>query len=236
MKLTRKFWPLVSCLIIGFVFTDLAAASKEEEDLFVHPFFAHMSLADPAGTASFRLTGIHAKSAESTGADFAAHIEAGILPRVGIHIRNDAVKREPYSEVMLMYNLWTTQDESYGLSAFGQLSIPTGSEVDDYKGLFGAAVKATLAPVMVFNGNVHYDPKDDMAEWENAFVFRASPFLYPILEVRGESNKGADSAYLLPGIKFRVRENQTIGAGFQFAMTDSREYDNEVFLQYGVEF
>jgi hypothetical protein len=70
-----------------------AESSGEEEqgDLFVHPFFAHMSLADPVGEASFRFTGMQRRDESGTFADFGLHIEAGLLPRLGIHIRSDAL-------------------------------------------------------------------------------------------------------------------------------------------------
>ncbi|MEO8460868.1 MAG: hypothetical protein ABI451_10085, partial [Dokdonella sp.] len=42
------------------------AKAPEHDDVFVHPFFAHMSLADPLGTASFRFTGIHYQTNEGT--------------------------------------------------------------------------------------------------------------------------------------------------------------------------
>jgi hypothetical protein len=215
-----------------------AGGSDADEDLFVHPFFAHMSLADPVGTASFRFTALHRKIDEGDSkGDFAAHIEAGLLPNLGIHIRNDAVREESYSEVMLMYNTYVAPDHNFGTSIFGQVSIPTGEDVDnDYKGLFGFGIYKALPPVVAFNGNMHYNPEDNMAEYEGAFVFRASDFLYPVFEVRGEITEDYTSAYILPGLKFRVRENQTIGAGVQIGVSNTREYDNEILLQYGVEF
>lgn len=197
-----------------------------------------MSLADPVGTASFRFTAIQRKISEGeTKGDFAGHIEAGLLPNLGIHIRNDAVRQEPYSEVMLMYNTFVSPSGNFGTSIFGQVSIPTGEEVDnDYNGLFGFAIYKAIEPVVAINANIHYNPEDTMAEYESAFVFRASEFLYPVFEVRGEITEDYTSAYVLPGLKFRTRENQTIGAGVQIGVSNTREYDNELLLQYGVEF
>jgi hypothetical protein len=39
--------------------------------------------------------------------------------------------------------------------------------------------------------------------------------LYPIIEARGEIMPDGTSLYVLPAIKFRIQENQTIGTGFQ---------------------
>jgi hypothetical protein len=237
---------IVQALVIGVACLVLSAEAFGREnsgaetagDLFVHPFFSHMALADPVGEASFRFTGIQMKlDRDRSEGDFGLHIEAGLLPNLGIHIRNDAVRHEPYSEVMLMYNAWVSEDERFGVSGFGQVSIPTGEDVGDvYKGLFGAGLRCSFPPLVVFNGDIHYDPKDNMAEYEGSFVLRASEMLYPILEARGEITEDATSLYLLPGLKFRIRENQTIGAGFQIAASDEREYDTEALLQYGVEY
>jgi len=211
--------------------------NNTEEDLFVHPFFAHMALADEAGTVSFRFSGLQFRNGTEVNNDFAYHIEAGLLPRLGIHFRSDGIKEESYSEMMLMYNLFTTDKENFGISLFGQLSIPTGSvESNTYKGLFGFGIKEALPPVVVFNGDLHYDPKDNMAEYEGSFVFRASKLFYPIIEGGGEITGEGTSFYLLPGIKFRVEENQTIGIGFKEAVTSNREYDTLGVLQYGIEF
>ena len=207
------------------------------KDMFVHPFFAHMGIADDPGTVSFRLSGLQFREGTNLTNDFAYHIEAGLVPNLGIHLRSDGVKHESYSEMMLMYNVFTTDNENFGISVFGQVSIPTGSvESNTYKGLFGLGIKQALPPVVVFNGDIHYNPKDNMAEYEASFVFRASKLFYPIIEGGGEITSDFTSFYLLPGIKFRIQENQTIGLGFKGAITTEREYDILTVLQYGIEF
>jgi len=211
--------------------------NDEHSDIFVHPFFSHMALADKPGEVSFRFTGIQRRVRENLSNDFGLHIEAGLLPGLGLHLRTDGIKNETFSEAMLMYNVVTTDNENFGISIFGQLSIPTGSiKSNTYKGLFGVGIKKAFPSFVVFNGDIHYDPKDDMAEYEASFVFKASELLYPIIETRGEITPDGTSVYLLPAIKFRVQENQTIGAGFQLALVDEREYDVEAVLQYGIEF
>jgi hypothetical protein len=230
----RRIFYIVAVLMLSVGYT---YADGGKEDLFVHPFFAHMALADPVGEASFRFTGIERREGSATNGDFGLHIEAGLLPGLGIHIRNDAIKSEPFSEVMLMYNVFTTADQNFGASVFGQLSIPTGKEESSntYKGLFGVGIKEALPPITVFNGDIHYDPKDKMAEYEGSLVFRASDILYPIIEARGEITSTGTSAYLLPALKFRIGEHQTIGTGFQIGATNQREYDVEALLQYAFE-
>lgn len=210
---------------------------QEHKDLFVHPFFAHMALADDPGTVSFRFSGLQFREGNTLTNDFAYHIEAGLIPNLGIHLRSDGVKHESYSEMMLMYNVFTTENENFGISIFGQVSIPTGSiESNTYKGLFGIGIKQALPPYFVFNGDLHYDAKDKMAEYEGSIVFRASGLFYPIIEGGGEITSSGTTFYLLPGIKFRIKDNQTIGLGFKGAITKDREYDVLTVLQYGIEF
>jgi len=216
---------------------EVEAITHEHSDIFVHPFFSHMALADKPGEASFRFTGIQRKEGQNLSNDFGLHIEAGLLPGLGLHLRTDGIKNETFSEAMLMYNVFTSDNENFGISIFGQLSIPTGKMSNNiYKGLFGVGIKKAFPSFVVFNGDIHYDPKDDMAEYEASFVFKASELLYPIIETRGEITRNGTSVYLLPAIKFRIQENQTIGTGFQIALVDEREYDVEAVLQYGIEF
>ncbi len=223
--------------VMGQKVEDKQIVSGEHEDLFVHPFLAHMSLADPVGEVSFRFTAEQFRDENGPSADLGLHIEAGLFPNLGIHIRNDAFKHSPYTEVMLMYNVVTSHKKNFGVSIFGQVSIPTGDiSTNTYKGLFGVGLKAAFPPIAVFNGNIHYDPEDNMAEYEGSFVFRGSELLYPIIEGRGEITKVGTSLYILPALKFRIQKNQTIGTGFQFAVSKEREYDVEVLVQYGIEF
>lgn len=185
----------------------------------------------------FSFSGLRFREGINLSNDFAYHIEAGLAPNFGIQLRRDGVKREGYSEIMLMYNAFTTENKNFGISLFGQVSIPTGSvESNTYKGLFGFGIKQALPPIVVFDGDMHYDPKDNMAEYEASFVFRASQLFYPIIEGGCEITSDFTSFYLMPGIKFRIQENQTIGLGFKGAVTKEREYDVLSVLQYGIEF
>jgi hypothetical protein len=213
------------------------AHAQGEPDVFVHPFFSHMALADPVGAVSFRFTGMERRDGDLVGGDVGLHIEAGLLPRLGLHLRSDGIRSEAFSEVMLMYNAFTTADENFGVSVFGQVSLPTGpgASPGTYKGLVGVGIKKALPPVVVFNGDIHYDPKDRMAEYEGSLVFKVSPLLFPIIEVRGEITPSGTSAYVLPALKFRIGAHQDIGVGFQIAATPMREYDMKAVLQYGFE-
>ncbi len=248
----RLLIPFVIAVVLSFTVTQNISGQSNDSnnamvkssvtevegmDFFVHPFLSHMALADPPGEVSFRLNGIQIRSGENLTTDFGYHIEAGIVKNLGIHLRSDGVKSSQFSEIMLMYNVLTDKTGDNGVSVFGQLSIPTGSiQANTYKKLLGIGFKTTLYPLFVFNGDVHYDFKDKMAEYEGSLVFKATDLIYPILEARGEITEENTSLYLLPAINFRIQENQTIGLGFQIAVVDEREYDVQSLIQYGIEF
>jgi hypothetical protein len=134
-----------------------------------------MALPDKPGEVSFRFTGIQRRVGENISNDLGLHIEAGLLPGLGLHLRTDGIKNEEFSEAMFMYQVFTTKNENFGVSIFGQVSVLTGPvETNTYKGLFGLGIKEALPPVVVFNGDIHYDPKDNMAEYVGSFLFKAS--------------------------------------------------------------
>lgn len=209
-----------------------SAISGEETEMFVHPFLAHMGLPDAPNEVSVRLTGIKTRlEGGDTQSDFSFHIEAGLVKNLGIHLRSDGINHEEYSEVMLQYALLKDSEMKNGISIFGQVSIPTGTvKTNTYKGLFGGSYTLTAGDIAVLNGNVHYDPKDKMAEYEDAFVFRRNELIFPIFEIRGHITSDYVSAYLLPGIKFRASKNYAFGVGVQAAVSDTREYDEQALF------
>ncbi len=131
---------ICSVLLIGIV-KPLAAQENDESkmtDMFVHPFLAHMALPDKPGEMSLRLTAFQQRIGSTVGQDLVVHIEAGLLPGLGLHIRSDGIKTSPYSEVMVMYSFLHDATYTNGLSVFGQVSIPTGpAKCNSLKYLFG---------------------------------------------------------------------------------------------------
>jgi len=229
---------ILSILIIGSHFV-LAQEKKEAgmKDMFVHPFLAHMALPDRPGEVSLRLSPFQQRLGATTSSDVAFHVEAGLFSNVGLHARNDALKSSPYSEVMLMYSFLHDAGLSRGISVFGQISIPTGPiESNTYKGLFGVSVRETIPELLVVDANVHIDLKDKMAEYESAFVFKASEIFYPIIEIRGEATEEETTVYSLIGLKFRVADEIGWGFGVQLPISDAREYDTQMLSTFGIAF
>jgi hypothetical protein len=211
---------------------------KEMADMFVHPFLTHMALPDPPGTMSLRVTGFQQRTDSTVVQDMALHIEVGLLPGLGLHIRTDGIKTSPYSEVMLMYSFLHDASYNNGLSVFGQISIPTGPGVKSnaLKYLFGFSGRLTAPKILVIDANMHINLADKMAEYEGSFVFKASKMLYPEMELRGVITQHSTSLYSLIGLKFRIANEMAIGVGIQTAVSRVREYDTQTLLTYGIAF
>ena len=230
---------ILQTVFIGFIIRvkGQETGDNEMEDMFVHPFMAHMAMPDKPGEMSLRVTPFQQRQDSITEFDLAMHIETGILPGLGIHIRNDGIKTSPYSEFMVMYSFLHNESLSNGLSVFGQVSIPTGPvESNALKYLFGVSGRWTIPRIMVMDANMHFDVADKMAEYESSFVFRASKLLYPSLEIRGEITGNGVSAYSLTGLKFRIADEMGLGVGFQFPLTREREYDMQTLFTFGIAF
>lgn len=206
-------------------------------DMFVHPFLAHMALPDKPGEMSLRLNPFQQREDSLINQDIGLHIEAGLLPNLGIHLRTDGIKTSPYSEVMLMYGFLHDKSLENGLSVFGQVSIPTGPvKSNNFKYLFGLSGRLTVPKIMVMDANMHVNLADKMAEYESSFVFKASQTLYPEIELRGEITDEATSLYSLVGLKFRIADETAVGVGFQAPLSNDKEYDMQALLTLGVAF
>ena len=231
---------ICTILLMGAV-KPLAAQENDKGkmgDMFVHPFLTHMALPDPPGTMSLRVTAFQQRQDSTVDQDLGVHIEAGLLPGLGIHIRTDGIKTSPYAEVMLMYSFLHDAAYNKGLSVFGQVSIPTGRGVksNGLKYLFGLSGRLTAPKIVVIDANMHVNLADKMAEYESSFVFKASKMLYPELELRGEITENETSLYSLIGLKFRIADEMAIGVGIQTAITTAREYDTQALITMGIAF
>jgi hypothetical protein len=233
----------IFCTVVLLTGMVMAAAGQEGEDegmadMFVHPFLAHMALPDRPGEMSLRLTPFQQRVDSLAERDMALHIEAGILPNLGVHVRSDGIKSSSYSEVMLMYSPLHDASLHNGLSVFGQVSIPTGPgpASNALKYLFGVSGRMTIPNIMVMDANTHVNLADKMAEYEGSFIFRASRMLYPELELRGEITGEGTSLYSLLGLKFRIADETALGVGYQVPFTSVREYDTQALFTLGMAF
>lgn len=237
-------WLLSVALVLASVVTMHASPGEnhEEEGIrhgFVHPFSAHMGVPDEPGEVSLRLTGYRSRYMGEVEGDIAVHVEAGLIKRLGLHIRSEGVLHQDYSEVMLQYAPLLSPDYRHGLALFGQISIPTGEVAEnEFKWLVGVSNRLTWSGIMVWDANVHFNPSDLMAEFESSFVFRASERFYPLLETGGhvQFEEMEVEPYVLPGIKFRIGEHSAFGVGLQLPLLEHREYDSRALITYDVAF
>jgi len=224
-------------MIISFPAKGQESEKQGMGDMFVHPFLSHMALPDKPNEMSLRVTPFQQREGSLVERDLSLHIEAGLLPGLGIHIRSDGIKTSPYSEIMLMYSPLHDASLNNGLSVFGQISIPTGpAETNALKYLFGFSARLTIPKFMVMDANMHVNLADKIAEYESSFIFKVSQMLYPELELRGEITQDGTSLYSLAGLKFRLADEIAVGVGVQFPLTNEREYDTQALFTLGMAF
>lgn len=212
---------------------DLDSGSMPEgHHSMVHPFMAHMGLPDGPGEVSARVTSVEQRMDGVSQGTYAFHIESGVVDGVGIHLRNDAIKSNPSSEVMLQYAVWRTPSKLSGVAVFGELEFPTGNTTDNRTaGVLGVSFAYLDVPVLAVNSTIHYNPREKMIEWEIAFVTRVTKNIFPVVEVRGDALKGPGTTNLLAALKYKIPHDNAIGVGYQFPVTSGRDYDSQLLLQ-----
>lgn len=155
-------------------------AVPEGHHALVHPFMAHMGLPDGPGEISARVTSVEQRVDGSASGTYGFHIESGIVDGLGLHLRNDAIKFNPSTEMMLQYAVWRTPSKLSGVAVFGELEFPTGSTTDNRaNGVFGVSGAYLFVPILAINSTIHYNPREKMTEWEIAFVSRLTKKYIP---------------------------------------------------------
>lgn len=227
------------------------AEAAMEMDM-THPFLAHMGMPDPPGSASVRITGIERSSELGRGGDLAIHVEAGLLPNLGVHLRNDSITgakagdaRAPAedhgSEVMLMYAFLTDTAKTRALSVFAELSWPSvKGDMKPANGGVGIAGRYQWTNRFLFDADVHVVPEGGTVEleFESSAQVRPAGRTFGILELRGNTAGGGETkVYLLPAIKVALgRSNGAFGLGLQFPLTKARDYDRQAMFQVDWDF
>jgi hypothetical protein len=219
---------------------DKSGMQKEDsEHGFPHPFLAHMGIADMPGMVSLRASGYRQYMADNLSlTDFAFHLEAGLFSRLGLHVRNDDIKQDPRTDIMLMYTFIENRAGDSGLSVFGALEIPSGAipmGEDKVVGAFGVSGRKVFGDIAILDADVHYMPQMKMAEYEACLVLKASTGFFPVIEAGGETMPGATTLYVLPGLKFKLAKGKFLGVGTQIGLTSIRDFDTRVLLQLDMD-
>jgi hypothetical protein len=231
--------------------TAMTAEPSMEMDM-THPFLAHMGMPDPPGSASVRVTGIERSSELGRGGDVAIHVEAGVLPNLGVHLRNDSITgakagnamapaEDHGSELMVMYAFLTDAAKTRALSVFGELSWPSmKGDMKPANGGGGIAGRYQWTNRFLFDADVHVVPEGGTVEleFESSAQVRPAGRTYGILELRGNTGGGGETkVYLLPAVKVGLgRSNGAVGLGLQFPLTNARDYDRQAMFQADWDF
>jgi len=210
-------------------------------DMLPHPFLSHMGVPDEPGMVSIRAAVYRqGRRGETAWTDGAFHLEAGLLPRLGIHVRSDAVMQDPRLDIMAMFAVLRDATGANGVSVFaaGEVAagnIPPGER--DVESAVGVSGQKTLGAAATLDADVHYMPTMNMFEYEAAAVATVRDYFYPVAEFSGEymlSQEGMpamNQSYALAGLKFKLKGAVYVGVGYQFGVTEDREFDNRALLQ-----
>jgi hypothetical protein len=202
-------------------------------EMFAHPFWAHMGIPDKPGEIDMRILGYRSRLEGMSSGDFGLHLEAGLLPGLGIHLRSDGIYTEQTSEAMVMYSPFHDADLQNGVSVFGEAEFPTGGgSTVTTQGVVGLGGRLTAGQVMVWDGDVHYNPTEKMFEYESSFVFRMSEKIYPVVEANGHSSPEMATLYVLPALKFMINSGSALGFGVRIATEQNEEYESRAELTY----
>lgn len=214
--------------------TEMPAAAKAEAEL-PHPFFTHMGLPEGVGNFNLRLLGIATRAAGKTEGDFAFHLETGLTPTIGLHIRNDRLLNNDKTEAMFQYTALISKDGMSGFAPIIEFEFPTHSGASRINTLVGFTTSLG-ASRWAFNQVLHYDPREDMVDASAALVVRANRYVFPVLEILGQGGTGEASVVnVLGGFKVRLRDWLTGGVGIQIPLTTARNFSSQLAVGPDIE-
>lgn len=225
-----------ACLLV-FVLAGLAGAPRpataqsQEEQEIAHPFFTHEGLPDQVGSYSMRTSGLATRIDGQTNGDFAFHLETGLTENIGLHIRSDQFLQSRRSEAMFQFVAWKSQDGKSGFAPIIEFEIPTRSGGGKPATLVGFTSKFENSRVAL-NQVVHYDPAEKSVDASASVVLRATPRVYPVVELLGMGGTGMPTIVnVLTGVKFRLRGGSVLGVAYQRPVTSEREISSQIVLQ-----
>ena len=215
---------------------DQTKMNMSEEGMDVlHPFFTHMGMPDPVGHYALRLSGVAAREDEHTKGDLGFHLETGLAERTGLHIRNDRVSNNAHTEIAFQYAAIRSRDKMSGFSPFVEVEVPTHTGERHTYGLIGFST-AWEAPRFAINQSLEYSPKEAALEGSLSIVGKVGRRFFPVAEfILGAARDSQPQNTMIGGLKYRLNNNTAVGIGYQFPVTDAREYNNQILLQTDFE-
>jgi len=221
---------------IKSVAQDQAKMNMGEEEMdMVHPFFTHMGLPDPVGHYALRLSGVATSEEGHTRGDFGLHLETGLLDRVGLHIRNDRVLNNAHTEIMLQYAAIRSRNGMSGFSPFVEVEVPSHKDERHTYGLFGFSTMWSTR-ILEVNQSLEYSLEEEALEGSISLVGKIGQHLFPVFEFILASAKGEKPQNsVIGGLKYRINKNIVFGIGYQFPVTQVREFARQIFFQTDLE-
>lgn len=199
---------------------------------FVHPFLVHMGMPDGPGEVSARVMSVEQRNTGVAEGTYGFHIEAGIVDRLGIHLRNDAVKTHSKTEMMFQYAVLRSDNGLSGISLIAEIEVPTGSTLNNrIENLYGISFAYIWAPVLAINSVIHHNTDEKMVEWEIAFIGRLTEKIFPVLEFSGDIGQDMSLASGLFAWKFRIPNNNSFAVAYRVPITTPRDFDSQLMLQ-----
>lgn len=213
------------------------ATQANDHHALVHPFLTHMGMPDNPGELNARIMSVEQRNGGLTNGTYGFHFESGVVDRLGVHLRNDAVKFHQNTELMLQYAVLRSASGLSGVSLIGEAEFPTGPTRTKTKGGMGVSFAYILLPVLAVNSVVHYIPSEKKTEWEIAFASTLTEKIFPVLEASGEKVKdGSGITNFLAGLKFKIPSGHALGVAYQVGTTGVRDFDSRLLLQADLSF
>ena len=208
-------------------------APKEAE--LPHPFFTHMGLPEGVGNFNLRLLGLATRIDGKSDGDFAFHLETGLTPSIGLHVRNDRTLNNEKTEAMFQFAAYVSADSMSGFAPIIEFEIPTHTGASRISALVGFT--STLgAPTWAFNQVLHYDPREDMVDASAALVFKATGTVFPVVELLASGGQGQPGIVNgLAGVKVRLQDWLIGGVAFQFPLTKARNLSSQLAIGPDIE-
>jgi len=223
----------VSPPAVGQAAEEPPAATEEAE--LPHPFFTHMGLPEGVGNYNLRTLGLVTRADGKTEGDFAFHLETGLTPSVGLHIRNDRFLNNDKTEAMFQFATFVSKNGKNGFAPIIEFEFPTHSGVSRVNTLIGFTTSLGGSR-WAFNQVLHYDPREDMVDASAALVVKVAQRVFPVVEVLGAAGSGAQTIVTsLVGLKVQLRDWLHLGLAARFPLTNAKEFSWQVAFGPDVE-
>ena len=206
-----------------------------DEDEIAHPFFTHMGMPEAVGTYSLRLAALATRMDGKIMGDFSFHFETGLSKFVGLHIPNDQFLENTPTEIMFQFGVIRSKDGMSGFSPIIEFEIPTMKGASRINTLIGFST-AVVRPRFAFNQVIHYNPREDMVDGTAALVYKVIKKIFFVVEILGEKMLDEQAIInLLGGVKIMLNKIFILGIGYQFPVTNNREFSSQFIFQPDME-